>query len=551
MIEQFLQTVLKFVKEIWFQLDSRFDLENTEAFKFLKPYLIQLQNNPVLMGVSVAALFFVPYILIKINSISRERERKLDELMEEMEEEEEEYDENDPRRLRRPDDSEVEAKAGSTDNEFILDPSPSDNEETTNIEENAEPVSSQLTESEFDKDLNELISLEENKDPNDINKETTNLEENAEPVNSQLTESEFDKDLNKLISMEDNKEPDNIKEETANLEENVEPVSSQLTESEFDKDLNELISLDENKEPNNIDDSSHDQAIKELQEGGELMELDDYLSGNDPLGNFLKLNDHDQDKIISKLQEEKERTISQLTEQVGEITGPHNPIKDLNQLHIGGDDTIDDDYTHEGEHTLNDITSLDADKEAPSSQEEPSTVSEFSDSEILSSLEPELEDMHDLEVAYEEEPIATPKTVDYEPELPGLTFEAEPAIPELEPEASAENFSFEAESMSFEETQRPKLVTPPSPLGETDSLIDRLKFLQTRFENRHQPLERSPKPAPSPAPVEKKIIATKDYVNFTEPRRYSSSPAIPPPDSKKYMDLLESFVFMKDQKKHK
>ncbi|MGY8760533.1 MAG: hypothetical protein ACKVK9_05290, partial [Nitrospinaceae bacterium] len=87
MIEQFLQTALEFVKEIWFQLDSRFDLENTEAFKFLKPYLIQLQDNPLYMGISVAALFLVPYALIKVKSNSRERERKLDELMEEMEEE--------------------------------------------------------------------------------------------------------------------------------------------------------------------------------------------------------------------------------------------------------------------------------------------------------------------------------------------------------------------------------------------------------------------------------------------------------------------------------
>ena len=110
MIEQFLQTALEFVKEIWFQLDSRFDLENTEAFKFLKPYLIQLQDNPLYMGISVAALFFVPYALIKVKSNSRERERKLDELMEEMEEEEEEYGEDDPRRLRRSDEPEASAE---------------------------------------------------------------------------------------------------------------------------------------------------------------------------------------------------------------------------------------------------------------------------------------------------------------------------------------------------------------------------------------------------------------------------------------------------------
>jgi hypothetical protein len=443
MIEQFLQTAIEFVKEIWFQLDSLFDLENTEVFKFLKPYLIQLQDNPLYMGISVAVLFFVPYALIKVKSNSRKRELKLDELMEEMEEEGE-YDEDDPRRLRRPDEpeasaevdgdtekplfgnddndntpsdidvpDEIKGKADSTDEEFELDPTPSDNEETTNLEENAEPV------------------------------------------------------------------------------------SSQLAESELDKDLNEFRTLEENKESGSIDDSSHNQAIKELQEDGELMELDNYLSGNDPLGDFLALNENDQDKIIKELQEEKEPTISQSTKQDDELTEPHSPIKNLNQTRIGGDATIDDDYIHEDDQTdeeeffLDDKTSLDTEKE---------------------------------------EPIAILKTSNYDPELA--------------------EFTFEAESMNFEKNPEPELDNPPSPLGETDSLIDRLKFLQTRFENRYQPSERSPQPAPSPARIEKSIAA-KDYLNFTEPRRYSSSPASPPPDSEKYMELLESFVFMKDQKKHK
>jgi hypothetical protein len=482
MVEQFLQTALEFIKEIWFQLDSRFDLENTETFKFLKPYLTQLQDNPLYMGISFVALFLVPYALIKVKINSRKRERKLDELMEEMEEEEE-YGEDDPRRLRRQDEPEaiaevdgdteksllrnddndntpshiddldgIKGKANSTDEEFELDPSPSDNEETTNLEENAEPV------------------------------------------------------------------------------------SSQLAESVLDKDLNEFITLEENKEPGNIDDSSHNQAIKEFQEEGELIELDDHLSGNDPLGDFLELNENDQDKIIKELEEEKDRTISQSTKQVDEFAEPHSPIKDLNQTRIGGDATIDVDYIHEDDQTdeeeffLDDKISLDTEKEPPSLQEEPSPASELSDAEILAPLEPTLENVLNHETKYKEEPIVIPKTSDYDPELA--------------------EFTFEAESMSLEKNPEPDLNNPPSPLGETDSLIDRLKFLQTRFENRYQPSERSPEPEPSPVRIEKSIAA-KDYVNFTEPRRYSSSPASPPPDSEKYMDLLESFVFMKDQKKHK
>jgi hypothetical protein len=476
MIEQFLQTALEFVKEIWFQLDSRFDLENTEAFKFLKPYLIQLQDNPLYMGISAAALFLVPYILIKVKSKSRERERKLDELMEEMEEEEE-YGEDDPRRLRRPDEPEASAELDGDTEKLLLG-----NDDNDNI-------------------------------PSDIDI----LDEIKEKVDS--TDEEFE--LNPSPS-------DNV--ETPNIEENAEPVSSQLAESELDKDLNEFISLEENKEPGNIDDSSHNQAIKELQEDSELMDLDDHLSGNDPLGDFLELDVNDQDKIIEELQEEKDRSISQSSKQVDEFTEPQSPIKGLNQTRIGGDATIDDDYIHEDDQTdeeeyfLDDKTSLDTEKEAPSPQEEHSPVSELSDSEILASLEP----AH--EKKYKEEPIAIPKTSDYDPALA--------------------EFTFEAESMSFEKTSEPELDTQPSPLGETDNLIDRLKFLQTRFENRYQPSERSPEPAPSPAHIEKSIAA-KDYVNFTESRRYSSSPASPLPDSEKYMDLLESFIFMKDQKKHK
>ena len=90
MIEQFLQASIEFAKEIWFQLEYRFHLEDTEAFKLLEPYLIQIQDNPLYLVVSLAALFLVPYTLLKVRSLSRDRERKLDELIEEMEEE---YDE--------------------------------------------------------------------------------------------------------------------------------------------------------------------------------------------------------------------------------------------------------------------------------------------------------------------------------------------------------------------------------------------------------------------------------------------------------------------------
>jgi len=206
MIEQFLQTALEFFKEIWFQLNSRFGLEDTEAFKFLKPYLIQLQDNPLYMGISLAALFLVPYSLIKIRSISREREQKLDELMEEMEEEE--YDEDDPRRLRRPEpelnDEDDTAKPLFADDEVT---SPAYMKVLDDIEEK------DIAEEDFEAELEEF-ELEPS-EPSSDSEETIDLEKIAEPVSSLLTENKFDKELNEFMT----EEPDWEKEENENTSE--------------------------------------------------------------------------------------------------------------------------------------------------------------------------------------------------------------------------------------------------------------------------------------------------------------------------------------------
>jgi len=448
MIEQFLQTALEFFKEIWFQLDSQFGLEDTEALEFLKPYLIQLQDDPLYTGISLAALFLVPYGLIKIRSISREREQKLDELMEEMEEEE--YDEDDPRRLRRPepepDEEDDEAKPLFGDDEASA---PSYMKVLDDIE------GKDIAEEDFEAELEEF-ELE----PSSDSEETVDSEKIVEPVSSLLTENEFDKELNEFMT----EEPDWEKEEN--------DVVSEL----------------------NLDDSSHDEAIKELQEE-ELMKLDEELSAEDPLSNYSELDEDEQDKAIKDLQEEMERTINQPTQQIDEPTEIPSSIKDLSEIHIGGDATIDEEFSPEKEYFLEDSPEKAPDADSPDSQSEAPTlseessdpsISELSDSEILASLEPGLE-------------------------AGGLEPERKYSSPE-----------------------------------ETDSLIDRLKFLQTRFENRYQPLE----PAGSPTPIEKKI---SDYSSesLAEPRRYTSISTGISPDSKKYMDLLESFIFMKDQKKYK
>jgi len=88
MSEPYLQAALEFFKEIWFQLDSILGLEETETFKLIKPYLLELQDTPTYIVIAFAMLILIPLGLYKAKSIARERERKVEKLIEEMDEEE-------------------------------------------------------------------------------------------------------------------------------------------------------------------------------------------------------------------------------------------------------------------------------------------------------------------------------------------------------------------------------------------------------------------------------------------------------------------------------
>ena len=126
----------------------------------------------------------------------------------------------------------------------------------------------------------------------------------------------------------------------------------------------------------NLDDSSHDEAIKELQEEGELMKLDEDLSTDDPFSNYSELDDDEQDKAIKDLQEEMERTINQLTEQIDEPNELPTSIKDLSEIHIGGDATIDEEFPPEEEYFLEDPTEKVPAADSPDSQSEAPPLSD-------------------------------------------------------------------------------------------------------------------------------------------------------------------------------
>ena len=532
MIEQFLQASIEFAKEIWFQLEYRFHLEDTEAFKLVEPYLIQIQDNPIYLLASLATLFLVPYTLLKVRSLSRDRERKLDELIEEMEEE---YDEDDPRKLRRP---EVDDKT--------------DTPPTGNEEQATSPYTKVIDEVEEIKDTEEKLEVRK-----------VELSKSAnETHTTAFKQEEYDEDDPRRL-----RRPEVDDRTDSPKTGGTESIVSQLTENEMDKNLDELTSLDENISPSFDDLINGQEDIRQPQDDIESTELYEHLSDKDPLANnseLPELNEDEQDKEIKDLQDEMERTINQLTQQAEEPTTSPASIKDLSKVDVE-EDATDDNAFHEDSFfredvPLPDTKSPDTKNDETLAQEE-SAISdaEVLAAEILATLEPEfeepveLDEELELETEEKEEQLIIPKTRDYESELPDSTFDAEPEISSDELGFSNESLISESKSMKFEETldseldkERSPLANDLKPLDASDKLIDRLKFLQTRFENRFQSTGQPM--ANATAPIEKSI-PVKDYARFTAPRSYSS--AALPPDSEKYMELLESFVFMKDQKKHK
>jgi hypothetical protein len=433
MIEQYLQVALEFVKEIWFQLDSQFGLEETEAFKFIHPYLLQLQDNPTYMGIAFAVLVLVPFGIYKVRSISRERERKLDDLMEEMEEDEDELDEDDPSRLRRPDSAE------------------------------------------------EVETAEADEDDDEDDKPLFEMEEEDPPPYMQI--------LEKLDAEESDDELHVDTQKTMGSDKELDPVSSELAEPQIDKDLSEFEEFEFDSDPVEKD-SSHDLAIQELQEDGQLTELEVELPSDDPFANYSELDDDEQDRAIQELQDEMESTINKLTEQLESTPETNSAIKDLGDIKIGDGATIDDEYTFDEEFSL----------------EEPPVIND---------------------------PAPEPLSL----EALDLTTEVEPSIENIEPVIE------DIDVAPLQPVPERDYTTDDRPDRQADSLINRLKYFQENLDTRfHHDEKRELTPAPK----------TSDFASehrFVEQQSFATKKA--PVDNKKYMEVLESFIFLKDQNKHK
>jgi hypothetical protein len=442
MIEQYLQVALEFVKEIWFQLDSQFGLEETEAFKFIQPYLLQLQDNPTYMGIAFAAVVLVPYGLYKVRSISRERERKLDDLMEEMEEDEDELDDDDPARLRRP-----------------------------NLDDEETAAALDAYEEDDDEDDKPLFELEEE-------------EEEDPPPYMQI--------LEKLDEEEDELHVDTQK--VMGEDKDIEPVSSELAEPQIDKDLSEFEEFEFDSDPVE-NDSSHDQAIQELQKDGQLTELEgDELAPDDPFANYSELDDDEQDRAIQELQDEMESTINKLTEQLESTPETSSAIKDLGDIRIGDGATIDDEYNFDEKFSLD---------------------------EPLDTSDPEPLSLEALD----------------------LTDEVDPTIDKIEPVIEPIAEKIEPESPPLQPVPERDYTIDDRPDRQSDSLINRLKYFQENLDTRFHHDEKRELPS------EPKPIDFAEEHRFVEQQSFATKKA--PIDNKKYMEVLESFIFLKDQNKHR
>jgi len=330
-----------------------------------------------------------------------------------------------------------------------------------------------------------LDAYEEGDDDEENDKPLFETEEDDPPPYMQI--------LEKLDEEESVDELHVDTQKTMGENKDLDPVSSELAEPQIDKDLSEFEEFEFDSDPVE-NDSPHDQAIQELQEDGQLTELEAELSPDDPFANYSELDDEEQDRAIQELQDEMESTINKLTEQLESTPETNSAIKDLGDIKIGDGATIDDEYNFDEEFSL----------------EEPPVINDPAP-----------------------EPISL--------EALNLTDEIEPAIENIEPVIE----DIEPEVSPLQPVPERDYTIDDRPDRQADSLINRLKYFQENLDTRfHHRETRDPGPEP-------KIDELVSDPRFVEQRDFvPKAPKVSPVDNKKYMEVLESFIFLKDQNKH-
>tara|TARA_Y100001960_G_C14745575_1_gene865428 strand:- start:116 stop:1012 length:897 start_codon:yes stop_codon:yes gene_type:complete len=287
MIEQYLQVAIEFIKEVWFQLNTMFGLEETRAFKFLKPYLLQVQDNPAYMAIAIALIGLLPYSVYKVISISRKREKKFNELMDEMEDEEEEIDINDPRRLRRSD-------ADNEEKPVIKEDKNKDEKKEDQLspvkEEKPSPPFMQVLEKMDDEESEDELHLDTQKIMG-----TEEAEFELETTNSVLEEQKTNEEFDVFEEFDANSDSeDNI---TTNDEQ---ATNKDITHDENDDLINRLKYFQENLESRLQEEETQDPDMEAID--NDSAKIPDFVEQEKFIPKALKVSPIDKKKYMEVLE---------------------------------------------------------------------------------------------------------------------------------------------------------------------------------------------------------------------------------------------------------
>ena len=136
----------------------------------------------------------------------------------------------------------------------------------------------------------------------------------------------------------------------------------------------------------------------------------------------------------------------------------------------------------------------------------------------------------------------------------GTEEKAEVAESEAEPEEVSESLDID-EKLVLDKIEPEPLQPVPErnysfeskPSAETESLINRLKYFQENLDARSHHLDKGDTFS-APEPTSKNLVGEPRFVE--QQSITPKSPRISPEDNKKYIEVLESFIFLKDQNKH-
>ena len=124
--------------------------------------------------------------------------------------------------------------------------------------------------------------------------------------------------------------------------------------------------------------------------------------------------------------------------------------------------------------------------------------------------------------------------------------ETNESVNEFDTKSDLANYEDVIENNNPHDENPNKDFTPENkPTNEADDLINRLKYFQKNLDTR---LKEAENQDPGVEATENDLEKTPEFIeqeNFTP-----KTPKVSPLDKQKYMEVLESFIFLKNQNKH-